>query len=441
MTPELEVKVEDAFTKWKDQLRPLGYVEDTLIKQAVCFSVKFDWLDTQFNLVVAEQTRKAGNRFDNGEREGARLEAEELVADPAGTVGRLKNSIAGCNWLIEEWRTLDESLPIGLDDAQVAHALRLRGIDPSGELDQGDANMRAWFVGTQADAVRKHGPDGEPLDVETVRSIVHSIIDESMVNLAKFRDEEVAPVHVELRRQSQATAMLPQGKNGALWPRYQGMNTRGFHQALNDLLKIRTHDDPPRPDDFRRDASRDRAPNEAVGDANSTAFTTNTDGYHSAPAAEWEAKDRELERLSKKLAFTEFELKMLRESCARRSRSGEAGSAGAIAPNEAVATPQAPMSAAVPLKGPSALSQVLRVAMFFLAFLLGARTLGAGKVTAEVAGGAEKTGEERIQEARIQNAKNQERISDHESKPGGASATGGARQLGLKSPREKKFGA
>ena len=51
---------------------------------------------------------------------------------------------------------------------------------------------------------------------------------------------------------------------------------------------------------------------------------------------------------------------------------------------------------------------------------------GAGKVTAEVAEGAEKTGEERIQEARIQNAKNQERISDHDSKPGGASMSGGS---------------
>ena len=262
--------------------------------------------------------------------------------------------------------------------------------------------MPPWFVGTQADAVRKHGPDGEPLDVETVRSIVHSIIDESMVNLAKFRDEEVAPVHVELRRQSQATAMLPQGKNGALWPRYQGMNTRGFHQALNDLLKIRTHDDPPRPDDFRRDASRDRAPNEAVGDANSTAFTTDSAGYHSAPAAEWEAKDRELERLTKKLATTEYELVTVREILVRRASTRRAAdSAGTIAPNEAVSTPQVPMSAAVPLKGPSALSQVLRVAMFFVAFLLGARTLGAAKV-AEV---AEKRGEKRAQDARIQDAK------------------------------------
>ena len=215
LTPELEVKVEDAFVKWKDQLQPLGVVEASLIKQAVCFSVKFDWLDTQFNLVVAKQTRKAGNRFDNGERKGALLEAEELIADPAGTVGYLKNSIAGCNWLIGEWKALDEALPIGLDDAQVAHALRLRGIDPSGDLNPGDVNMCAWFVGTQADEVRKDGPDGTPLDVETVRSIVHSIIDETMSDLTKFRDMEVAPVHVELRRQSQATAMLPQGKNGA----------------------------------------------------------------------------------------------------------------------------------------------------------------------------------------------------------------------------------
>ena len=100
----------------------MGVVEASLIKQAVCFSVKFDWLDKQFNLIVADQTRKAGNRFDSRERKGRRLEAEELVADPAATVTHLKHSIAGCNWLIQEWKTLDESLPTGLDDAQVAHA-------------------------------------------------------------------------------------------------------------------------------------------------------------------------------------------------------------------------------------------------------------------------------------------------------------------------------
>ena len=174
------------------------------------------------------------------------------------------------------------------------------------------------------------------------------------------------------------------------------MNTRGFHQVLNDLLKIRTHDDPPRPDDFRRDASRDRAPNEAVGDANSTAFTTDSDGYHSAPAAEWAAKDRELERLTKKLATTEYELDAVRGMLARRAserRQGE--SAGAIAPNEAVATPQVLNSAAVPLKRPSAPSQVMKVAVFMVAFLLGAPATGAGKV-------AEKRGVERIQDARIQ---------------------------------------
>ena len=114
-----------------------------------------------------------------------------------------------------------------------------------------------------------------------------------------------------------------------------------------------------------------------------------------------------MERLTKKLATTEYELVTVREILVRRASTRRAAdSAGTIAPNEAVATPQVPMSAAVPLKGPSALSQVLRVAAILAALLFGARTLGAGKVAAEV---AEKRGE-RIPEFKMRDSGNPERL-------------------------------
>ena len=121
---------------------------------------------------------------------------------------------------------------------------------------------------------------------------------------------------------------------------------------------------PAQDSDARRPAATGRFPSRRLSgpSAKRSRWRREFDGFHhefrrlhAAPAAESAAKDRELERLTKKLAFTEYELDTVRGILARRASERRAdGSAGSLAPNEAVSTPQVPISPAVPLKRPSA---------------------------------------------------------------------------------------
>ena len=373
---DLETQVKETTAKWVDQLHPEGYVELTLIKQAVASSVKLEWLDKQFNLMVAKQTRDAAGKFDDRERKGALLEAQGLAENPFETVELLKNSVPGCAWLIEEWTGLQESLEDGLNDDQIAQALRLLGIDPAADLTQGQINIRKLLVQTQTNAERPLGPDGTPVEADAIRQAVHSLIEESIESL-KSRIAELAPTHETFRSQSQASAMLPFGKSGALWPRYQGVNAKEFHQSLHDLIKIRKHDNPPRPDDFRRDADKERARNEAVRNSYSSHSSSTSGESRAELSAELEAQNRRSRKTAKALELLELQNEAKAALIRREERLGRR------APNEAVSNPQVVKNTVVATKKTNPIGQVLKVACILLALLLGASATGSSQPETE----------------------------------------------------------
>ena len=361
---ELDAKVQDRYSKWSDQLRPEGFVEATLIKRAVSCDVKLDWLDQQFHLIVAKQTREAGNRFDTREHKAALLEAESLDADPQETVANLRQSVAGCDWLIEEWKTLQDSLSDGLSNPQIARAFRLMGIDPSGELSEEQSSIQSLLIGTQTDA-------------DSSREMVHNLIQSTIDKTIQLRDQENAPLHGELRGQSQASSMLPKGKNGAIWPRYQGIHSKGFHQALHDLIKIRKLDNPPRPDDFRRDPTKDRAPNEPVRDDFSSQFASSPSDFRAALELETAKKDAEIQKLVKKVELLETQNRVKDTLIRVLERDGSR------APNEPVRSVETTEKQPNSLNRSAVLNCVIQAAAFLICFLLGNRAVASADRSAD----------------------------------------------------------
>ena len=341
---ELDAKVQTAFLKWKDQLRPEGYVETTLVHQAARGSCKLEWLDAQFNAVVTKQVRSAGYRFDARERKGAILDAESLTDNPAETLRLLRDSSAGCDWLLDEWQSLLNALPTGWNDDQTFHALRLLGIDPALSLD------------------------------EAALPFSESRIQEVMAELVARRASNLAELDAGLRSEAQAASMLPRGKWGSLWPRYQGIALKGYHQAIHDLIKIRRLDDPPRPNDFRRPSAD--APNEPNGSPQKPYSSSASDDRAAAFGAAIEQTERENRKLAKTIENLNLQLEMREAQLRATERRAHA------APNKATEKAKPVGLSKTSVKSPRALDQVFKAAAVLMAILLGAWATGKGKMSA-----------------------------------------------------------
>lgn len=352
---ELDAKVQGAFQKWKDQLRPEGEVETTLVRQAARCSCKLEWLDAQFNAVVTVQVRNAGYRFDSRERASARKEAEGLEENPAETVRLLRDSAAGCDRLIQDWRTLLAALPKGWDDDQTFLAVRLTGKDPAETLE----------------------PD--------LLSFSETRIQEIIAELEHRRAENEAEVDAALRAEAQAAALIPQGKWGALWPRYQGIVMKGYHQAIHDLIKIRRLDDPPRPNDFRR--SGDDPPdgsNDSPRDRQTSMTAQDRAAAFAEAARQSEREKRKLERSIQDLSL---QLEARNALIRRLERRGQA------APNEPTEAAKKTAATVKSARSPGFLRRIFRAAAILLVILTGAFSSSLRTIDAEDESAFPKRGE------------------------------------------------
>ena len=345
---ELDAKVQTAFQKWKDQLRPEGYVETTLVHQAARCSCKLEWLDTQFNAVVTRQVRTAGYRFDARERKAAFLESETLETDPSGTLETLQKSVAGCELLLDEWNSLLDSLAAGWTDEQSRRALLLLGQDPA----------------------HPQSADLPPFDCDRIQAI--------MAQLVQLRDENNASVDSRLRSEAQAVAMLPRGKWGSLWPRYQGIVMKGYHQAIHDLIKIRRLDDPPRPNDFRRRCPD--APNEPNGSPQGGYSSSASDDRSAAFGAAMEKSEREQRKLAKKVEQLNLQLELREAQLRATERRGHG------APIEPKPSAQKGVFTKGSVKTPGALSQAFKAASILIVIFLAAWATGMSKPSIGQAG-------------------------------------------------------
>ena len=359
--------------------------------------------------------REAGEAFDLAERKAARREAKTLRTDPAATVETLKTSISGCDWLIDAWKVVQDSLAGNWEDAQINHVLNLHGIDPTHPLSDGEESIREMLAAMRDDCATPFMPEGVPVSAAEVRANVHAMIEITIAELTRLRNDQPALMHGELRREAEAAAMIPLDKSGSLWPRYQGVNSNGLHRAIRELIKIRTLDDPQRPNDFRRLTA---APNEAnelaqrshdqrsyderlrAENVDSEASATLEEEAETA-CEELKSKDRELRQAARTIEQLSAELEC-REVMIKRMKQR-----GYPLPNEANETAEVAVPQESSVKTPSVVSQGLKVAALLLAILAGVLSLGMaqgagkeGRIDHKDTESMKNAGEMRIQDAK-----------------------------------------
>jgi hypothetical protein len=361
---ELDQKVQALVKKWNDQLRPEGVVEISLVKSAVVNSCKLDWLSSQYNAIVTQQVRQAGMRFDAQERRAAAQEAETLAEFPLETKKTLENSAAGCDWLIEEWELLREAVAEGWSEEQCIHGYHMLGIDPQALNEEHDLIQNLIHAASASPPENVEAPD-------EAKVVLRAMIQATMDALAELRDQHWKSEDGQLRAEKQAAALIPKGKWGNLWPRYQGIALKGYHQAIHDLIKIRKLDDPVRPNDFRRPTTG--APNEPNESTQPPQGEWNSDDRAAAFQQALKLSDLENKTLKQQVSQltmkVEFQAKAM-NGMEQRFEAQIAQRNGA--PNEANHTPQTTASKPNLVKTPSAPRQVFKAAAVLIAIFLAA---------------------------------------------------------------------
>jgi hypothetical protein len=118
--------------EWAAVIRPVNTVEAFYAVQCATESVRVERCQAEERVLIARSADRAADPI--GWDEDRRLEAEELGArlarGPSRTIRRLRQTIQGCEWLLDRWLGLGQVLQAGQpwDDAQRSLALDLLGI-------------------------------------------------------------------------------------------------------------------------------------------------------------------------------------------------------------------------------------------------------------------------------------------------------------------------
>lgn len=256
MLPDtLAPALQEATARWIDELRPEGQAEIALVKQAAHASVCMGWLSEQQVATITRQVRRAGEIWDDRQARAALEESKLLDSEPEYAISLLRNSSAGCELLIDLWNDLLIPLREGRswsdDDRNLL--VRLLGQSPD------DLNDEAFQIQLLSCELSDSSDPALKARDSKARGTLSAFVEQKMDELENLGKRLWNDLDGSLRREAEAAALLPRGKTAGLHLRYQGMHSGGLHRAVNLLIKIRTLDASPRPNDFRGRANRDAA--------------------------------------------------------------------------------------------------------------------------------------------------------------------------------------
>jgi hypothetical protein len=206
-----------------------------------------------YTATVDRQRRNAKRRFDAAQNRRVVQLAAGLKTDPKMTVLLLKESAAGCRYLIKYWNSICIQFDRGelwFSESQCDDALRLLGHQPEEKRDDNVYSVRmmnygaspeacaegwAWWLDRKRipDAVLRHLDNQMPLPEEcrdTLKQIVtgeREALEELEAELREIEDAD--------RAEATERALVLKGKKAALWDRYQRMNTSSHHRAERSL--------------------------------------------------------------------------------------------------------------------------------------------------------------------------------------------------------------
>jgi hypothetical protein len=206
-----------------------------------------------YTATIDRQVRNSKRRFDAAQKRRALQLAARLKIDPKMTVLLLKESAAGCRYLIKYWNSICVQFDRGelwFSESQCDDALRLLGDQPEDERDDNVYSVRMMNYGASPeacaegwgwwldraripDAVVRHLGGQMPLPAEcreTLRGMVTRERQELEELEAELREIEDAD-----RAQATEQAFVLKGKKAALFERYSRMNTSQHHRAEKAL--------------------------------------------------------------------------------------------------------------------------------------------------------------------------------------------------------------
>jgi hypothetical protein len=238
--------------RWYRFFKPADPLQEANVERGLDSEILRRRCKRYYTATVDRQARNAKRRFDAAQKRRVVQLAARLKTDPEMTVLLLKESAAGCRYLIKYWNSICVQFDRGecwLSASQCDDALRLLGHQP----DEGDDNVYnvrmmnygaspeacaegwAWWLDPARipDAVLRHLDNQMPLPEEcrdTLREIVtgeRQALEELEVELREIEDAD--------RAQATERALVLKGKKAALFERYSRMNTSQHHRAEKSL--------------------------------------------------------------------------------------------------------------------------------------------------------------------------------------------------------------
>jgi hypothetical protein len=206
-----------------------------------------------YQATVDRQRRNAKRRFDAAQNRRVVKLAAGLKTQPKMTVLLLKESAAGCRYLIKYWNSICVQFDRGeywFSPSQCDDALRLLGYKPEEERDDNVYNLRmanygaspeacpegwAWWLDRKRipDAVLRHLDNQMPLP-EECRDTLRHIVTAERQDLEEL-EAELHEIEDADRAEATERALVLKGKKAALWDCYQRMNTSSHHRAERSL--------------------------------------------------------------------------------------------------------------------------------------------------------------------------------------------------------------
>jgi hypothetical protein len=104
--------VEERMAQWNSSLKPFDPYEVWLLEVVAVESIRVDRCRILDRVLRAEQVRRAGENWDDDQRQSAEEWAAKLAKNP-GAVAKLRSTVAGASILLERWQGLARALENG----------------------------------------------------------------------------------------------------------------------------------------------------------------------------------------------------------------------------------------------------------------------------------------------------------------------------------------
>jgi len=229
-------------------LQPEDANERALVRRLAVASMRMNrCVDAELKS-IGENVEEAVRAWVESKRRAVRSKASALKDQPGRLVDELSQSAFGCDWLLGHWRRLLKALQNGhaWDVNQLSMALRLIGAPREDAAP--DASLKSRRILHLAHVLNPE--EFAPQDTVTIDDEAPTEPDEARGALIELVEAEIACLETirhdcwqngERHEQEAvaARAKIDISPEGQRRQRYEQAAERGFHQALNQLLKLR----------------------------------------------------------------------------------------------------------------------------------------------------------------------------------------------------------